>query len=97
MAERYVDATIAIHDALRSRLPELAALAAAAPFHAGRDSGLASVRPAISRLLPRQGVPPALHSPEHFAAQLARRRSGSHARARALAVGAEAASGPRHA
>ena len=50
---------VAVHNALRSYLPELAALAANAPFHAGRDTGLASVRPKISELLPRQGVPPA--------------------------------------
>jgi len=65
------DATIAVHDALRARLPELAALAAAAPYYAGRDSGFASVRPAICRLLPRQGIPPALGSVERFAAELA--------------------------
>ncbi len=65
------DTTIAVHDALRSRLPELAALAAAAPYYAGRDTGLASVRPEIAALLPRQGVPPALHAIEGFAAELA--------------------------
>ncbi|MEJ7797933.1 MAG: YbdK family carboxylate-amine ligase [Solirubrobacteraceae bacterium] len=65
------DATIAVHDALRTRLPELAALAAAAPFYLGRDSGLASVRPEICGLLPRQGVPPALGSMANFAAELA--------------------------
>jgi carboxylate-amine ligase len=65
------DATIAVHDALRSRLPELAALGAAAPFYAGRDTGLASIRPEISGLLPRQGIPPALGSIEELAAQLA--------------------------
>jgi carboxylate-amine ligase len=65
------DATIAIHDALRSWLPELAALGAAAPYYAGRDTGLASVRPEISGLLPRQGIPPVLGSIEEFAAQLA--------------------------
>ena len=65
------DATIAVHDALRAHLPELAALAAAAPFYAGRDTGLASVRPEIVGLLPRQGVPPALGSIEAFAAELA--------------------------
>ena len=54
------DRALAVHDALRGHLPELAALAANAPFHDGRDTGLASVRPKISRLLPRQGVPPAL-------------------------------------
>ena len=64
------DATIAVHDALRSRLPELAALAAAAPWYAGRDTGLASVRPEIAALLPRQGVPPALGSITAFAEEL---------------------------
>ncbi|HWC27974.1 MAG TPA: YbdK family carboxylate-amine ligase, partial [Solirubrobacteraceae bacterium] len=53
---------VAVHDALRSYLPELAALTANAPFYEGRDSGLASVRPAIAAMLPRQGVPPALGS-----------------------------------
>jgi len=56
------DRALAVHDALRGYLPEVAALAANAPFHEGRDTGLASVRPRISRLLPRQGVPPALES-----------------------------------
>jgi len=62
--------TLAVHDALRSQLPELAALAANAPFHAGRDSGLASIRPTISAQLPRQGVPPPLESWERFAQEL---------------------------
>jgi carboxylate-amine ligase len=57
---RGADLAVAVHDALRSYLPELAALAANAPFYEGRDSGLASVRPRISAMLPRQGVPPAL-------------------------------------
>lgn len=61
---------VAVHDALRSHLPELAALTANAPFHEGRDSGLASVRPRIAAMLPRQGVPPALGSWEAFEAAL---------------------------
>ena len=64
------DATIAVHDALRGHLPELAALAAAAPFHEGCDSGLASVRPLIAGQLPRQGIPPALGSIEQLADEL---------------------------
>ena len=64
------DATIAVHDALRARLPELAALGAAAPYYAGRDTGLASIRPEIASLLPRQGIPPVLGGIEGFAAQL---------------------------
>ena len=56
------DRALAVYNALRSYLPELAALAANAPFYEGRDSGLASVRSRISGLLPRQGVPPAFAS-----------------------------------
>ncbi|HEX4804363.1 MAG TPA: YbdK family carboxylate-amine ligase [Conexibacter sp.] len=62
--------TLAVHDALRSYLPELAALAANGAFHEGRDSGLASARPLVCGLLPRQGVPPALESWERVAAEL---------------------------
>jgi carboxylate-amine ligase len=62
--------TLAVHNALRCHLPELAALAANAPFHDGRDTGLASVRPTIAGALPRQGVPPAIESWERFAAEL---------------------------
>jgi len=60
------DVAIRVHDALRSYLPELAALTANAPFYEGDDSGLASVRPRIAAMLPRQGVPPALESWEAF-------------------------------
>ena len=61
------DRALAVYNALRSHLPELAALAANAPFYEGGDSGLASVRSRISGLLPRQGVPPALESFEAYA------------------------------
>jgi carboxylate-amine ligase len=61
------DRTLAVYNALRAHLPELAALAANSPFHAGRDTGLAAVRPLISGLLPRQGVPPAIRSWRDFA------------------------------
>jgi len=63
--------TLAVHDALRSYLPELAALAANGAFYGGRDSGLASARPLVCGLLPRQGVPPALGSWERVAEELA--------------------------
>ena len=56
------DRTLAVYNALRAHLPELAALAASGPFLAGWDTGLASVRPKLSELLPRQGVPPVLPS-----------------------------------
>jgi carboxylate-amine ligase len=64
------DRTLAVYNALRSYLPELAALAANAPFHDGRDTGLASVRPSIGELLPRQGMPPPIESWEAFAEDL---------------------------
>lgn len=62
--------TLAVYNALRSYLPELAALGANAPLQAGRDTGFASVRPLISGLLPRQGVPPAFGSWEELASEL---------------------------
>jgi glutamate---cysteine ligase / carboxylate-amine ligase len=60
-------AALAVYNAARSYLPLLAALAANAPIYEGRDSGLASVRPKLSGLLPRQGVPPVLESWEVLA------------------------------
>jgi glutamate---cysteine ligase / carboxylate-amine ligase len=68
---RGADRALAVHNALRSYLPDLAGLAANAPFHDGADTGLASIRPLIGTLLPRQGVPPALPSWEAFAGGLA--------------------------
>jgi glutamate---cysteine ligase / carboxylate-amine ligase len=59
--------TLGVYNALRSHLPELAALAANAPFYAGGDTGLASVRPKICDLLPRQGIPPAIPSWDAYA------------------------------
>src|SRR5205807_3379804 len=40
-------------------------------FYEGRDSGLASVRPKLCELLPRQGVPPPISSWEAHAGTLA--------------------------
>jgi len=62
---------LAVYNALRSYLPELLALSANAPFHAGEDTGLATVRPKIGEQLPRQGVPPPIESFEEYAAALA--------------------------
>lgn len=56
------DRALATYNAARSHLPLLAALAANAPFYEGKDTGLASVRPKLGELLPRQGVPPAIDS-----------------------------------
>ena len=72
VAVRGADRALAVYNAVRGELPFVAALAANAPVHAGRDTGMASVRPQISGLLPRQGVPPVLESFEAYAAALAR-------------------------
>jgi carboxylate-amine ligase len=63
--------TLAVYNALRGLLPEIAALSANAPFYCGVDSQLASVRPGICVQLPRQGVPPTISSWEQFAQELA--------------------------
>ena len=64
------DRTLAVYNALRSYLPEVAALAANAAFYDGRDTGMASVRPTLCELLPRQGLPPAIASWDAFAESL---------------------------
>jgi carboxylate-amine ligase len=72
VAVRGADRALAVHNALRSYLPEIAALASNAPFHGGEDSGFASVRPPICTMLPRQGVPPPLESWAELAEALRR-------------------------
>jgi carboxylate-amine ligase len=62
--------TLAVYNALRSHLPEVAALAANAAFYEGRDAEMASVRPKIAELLPRQGTPPSIESWDRFAEEL---------------------------
>lgn len=62
---------LAVYNAARAYLPLLAALAANAPFFEGADTGLASVRPKIAELLPRQGVPPRIASWESYHETLA--------------------------
>jgi len=74
---------LAVYNTLRSYLPLLAALAANAPFYEGSDTGLASVRPKLAELLPRQGVPPAIDSWESYSETLrwgARAGTFPHAR-----------------
>jgi carboxylate-amine ligase len=78
------DRALAIYNRLRGYLPLLAALAANAPFYEGGDSGLASVRPKLCDLLPRQGVPPVIDSWEAYASMLGwGARSGAFPEARA--------------
>ena len=64
------DRSLAVYNALRSYLPELLALSANAPYLGGEDSGMATARPKINELLPRQGVPPAIGSWDEFAEAL---------------------------
>ncbi len=64
------EAGLAVYNALRGFLPEIAALAANAPFYEGADTELASVRPKLAEQLPRQGVPPPLSSWEEYAGAL---------------------------
>jgi carboxylate-amine ligase len=61
------DTALAVFNAVREHLPAFAALGANSPFYEGTDSGLASVRPKLNDLLPRQGVPPELPSWEAVA------------------------------
>ncbi len=60
------DRALAVYNVLRGYLPEIAALAAAAPFHEGRDTGLASIRHILYGQLTRQGVPPPISSWEAY-------------------------------
>ncbi|MDX6658591.1 MAG: glutamate---cysteine ligase / carboxylate-amine ligase [Solirubrobacteraceae bacterium] len=64
------DRTLAVYNALRAHLPELAALAANAPFYDGRDTGMASFRPTLADMLPRQGMPPPIASWDAWAEDL---------------------------
>ena len=71
-------ALLAVYNALRGAMPEVAALAAAAPHFAGRDTGLASIRPKLADALPHQGVAPAFAGWREYADLLAwGRRTGS--------------------
>jgi carboxylate-amine ligase len=62
---------LGVYNAMRGWLPALAALGANAAIYEARDSGFASVRPLISAMLPRQGIPPRYDSWEQIAADLA--------------------------
>jgi carboxylate-amine ligase len=61
---------LAIYNALRGYLPLIGALAVNSPFHAGKDSGMASVRSALNAALLRTGIPPAFASWDAYAAFL---------------------------
>jgi carboxylate-amine ligase len=61
------DRALAVYNAARSYLPLIAAVAANAPYYEDCDTGLASVRPKLGELLPRQGIPPPIPSWQVFA------------------------------
>lgn len=56
------DRSLAVYNALRSYLPEIAALAANSAFFEGVDTGMCSIRPKLNEFFPRSGVPPAFDS-----------------------------------
>ena len=58
VAVRGADRALAVYNGLRGLMPLLIALGANAPFIAGRDSGLATVRCKLSDALPRHGTGP---------------------------------------
>src|SRR3954447_23482666 len=58
VAVQGAERALAVYNALRSYLPELAALSANSAFVEGADSGMASVRPKFNDAYPRSGVPP---------------------------------------
>jgi glutamate---cysteine ligase / carboxylate-amine ligase len=60
------DRALAVYNALRSFLPELAALTANSPFFEGTDTGMCSVRPKMNELYPRSGIPPIFKTWEEF-------------------------------
>ncbi|MGZ4386517.1 MAG: carboxylate-amine ligase [Gaiellaceae bacterium] len=59
---------LAVHDALRSFLPQIMAISVNSPYWRGEESGMASVRSRLNATLPRFGVPPAFGSLEAYAA-----------------------------
>ncbi len=70
------DRALAVYNALRSFLPELAALSANSPYHQGVDTGLASTRAQLNRSLARHGVPPAFPDWDAYAEFTAWGRAG---------------------
>ena len=56
------DRALAVYNAMRAYAPLFTALAANAPYVAGEDTGLATVRPMLADALPHQGAGPPLPS-----------------------------------
>lgn len=62
------DRALAVYNALRSYLPELAALGANSAYIEGRDTGMSSIRPKLNEAFPRSGVPPVFDTWEDLVA-----------------------------
>ena len=58
---------LAIYNAARSYLPELAALAGNSPFLGGHDTGVCSSRLKLNEAFPRAGIPPLFRTWEEYA------------------------------
>jgi carboxylate-amine ligase len=67
---------LAVYNALRSYLPELAALGANSSFCEGADTGMASIRPKFNEIYPRSGIPPAFQTWEELVRFVEWGRSG---------------------
>ncbi len=61
------DRALAVYNALRSYLPEFAALSANSPYREGRHTGIASTRLQLNRSLVRHGVPPVFETWDAYA------------------------------
>jgi carboxylate-amine ligase len=70
------EAAVAAMNGLRQLLPLLHGLGGNSPFWFGADSGMASSRAAVIRAYPGRGIPPVLHSWEHYLAALDAVRAG---------------------
>jgi glutamate---cysteine ligase / carboxylate-amine ligase len=68
--------TLAVYNALRSFLPELAALTVNAPFFEGQDTRMSSVRAKMNELYPRSGIPPVFKSWDEFVGFIEWARTG---------------------
>jgi carboxylate-amine ligase len=76
VAVQGADRALAVFNALRSYLPELAALGANSAFIEGHDTGMASIRPKLNEIYPRSGIPPVLPGWDDLVRFVAWGRSG---------------------
>jgi carboxylate-amine ligase len=58
--------SLAVYNALRSYLPEIAALTTNSPYFEAEDTGMSSIRPKFNEFYPRSGIPPAFQTWEEL-------------------------------